>query len=101
MYCYVVNTGGYAGARVVTVPDEPLYLRAPDSTYNSPAPVGFVEGVVAAFAIEMMPPVPPPKSELKRPRLPARVPPAELKKRCMLVSQEEPSHVLFAWTVLS
>ena len=83
------------------MPDEPRYLRAPDSTYNSPAAVGFVEGVVAAFAIEMMLPEPPPKSKLKMMRLPAREPPAALNKRCMLVSQEEPSHVLFAWTVLS
>ena len=102
MSCIVMSLirGRYAGARVVTVPDEPRYLRAPDSTYNSPAAVGFVEGVVAAFAIEMMLPVLPPKSELEMPRLPARVPPAELKKRCILVSQEDPN-VLFAWTVLS
>src|SRR5690606_8850423 len=43
--------GAYAGAIVVTDPEEPRYLSAPPSQYNNPPPDGFVVGTVVQFAI--------------------------------------------------
>ena len=45
----------YAGAIVVTVPDDPRHFKAPPSEYKKPPPVGFVEGTVVAFAMLVTP----------------------------------------------
>src|SRR5258705_11646275 len=59
----------YATAIVVTVPLDPRYFKAPDSTYNIPPDDGFVEGAVA-FAIKITF-VPEPKDEPPIPMFPA------------------------------
>ena len=40
----------YAGANVVTVPDEPRHFNAPASENITPPPVGFVVGITVALA---------------------------------------------------
>jgi hypothetical protein len=44
---------------VVTVPEEPRYLRAPPSQYKKPPPEGLVVGAVVRLLIKTIPPVAP------------------------------------------
>ena len=50
---YVHLVVGYAGAIVVTVPEDPLHFSAPVSAYNIPPPLGFVDGLVTALAMNV------------------------------------------------
>ena len=64
-----VRSENYAAAIVVTVPLDPRYLSAPDSTYNCPMPAGELLGAVP-LAMPMILAAEVPKAVTPTPRFP-------------------------------